>query len=99
MPGAATQAMSARIVEELRHRVPRAAAARGARHRLPPRASISPRKPHARDPCYDSDRLLVDGNVRAMSRTVVVSGIGLVSAFGVTAESYRDGLLSGRSAV
>jgi 3-oxoacyl-(acyl-carrier-protein) synthase len=34
-----------------------------------------------------------------MSRTVVVSGIGLVSAFGVTAESYRDGLLSGRSAV
>ena len=24
----------------------------------PPRASISPRKPHARDPCYYSDRLL-----------------------------------------
>src|SRR5688572_3122332 len=24
----------------------------------PPHASISPRKPHARDPCYYSDRLL-----------------------------------------
>ncbi|RPI56627.1 MAG: hypothetical protein EHM55_04695 [Acidobacteria bacterium] len=28
------------------------------RHRPTPRASISPRKPHARDPCYYSDRLL-----------------------------------------
>src|SRR5215510_16205848 len=30
----------------------------------PPRASISPRKPHARDPCYYSDRLLDPTRVR-----------------------------------
>ena len=34
-----------------------------------------------------------------MSRPVVVSGIGLVSAFGATPESFREALLSGQSAV
>src|SRR5918998_2331794 len=34
-----------------------------------------------------------------MSRPVAISGIGLVSAFGATPESFRDALLSGRSAV
>jgi 3-oxoacyl-(acyl-carrier-protein) synthase len=40
-----------------------------------------------------------DDNVRGVTRSVVVSGIGVVSAFGTSQEAFRDALLEGRSAV
>src|SRR4029079_15032986 len=40
-----------------------------------------------------------NGNVRAVRRSVTVSGIGVVSAFGASADAFRDGLLEGRSGV
>src|SRR5712671_5542173 len=40
-----------------------------------------------------------DDNVRNVTRSVVVSGIGVVSAFGTTHEEFRDALLDGRSAI
>jgi 3-oxoacyl-[acyl-carrier-protein] synthase II len=40
-----------------------------------------------------------DDNVRDVTRSVVVSGIGVVSAFGTSQEAFRDALLEGRSAV
>ncbi|MGE0448064.1 MAG: beta-ketoacyl synthase [Vicinamibacterales bacterium] len=39
------------------------------------------------------------GNVRAVSRAVAVSGIGVVSPFGTTQQSFVDNLLQGRSAI
>src|SRR4026207_208456 len=38
-------------------------------------------------------------NLRAVSRAVAVSGIGIVSPFGSTHQSFVDNLLQGRSAV
>lgn len=43
--------------------------------------------------------MTADGNVRPMSRRVIVSGIGVVSALGPSRESFRDGLLAGRSGI
>jgi 3-oxoacyl-[acyl-carrier-protein] synthase II len=40
-----------------------------------------------------------DDNVRAVPRSVVVSGIGVVSAFGTSQAAFRDALLEGRSAI
>ena len=40
-----------------------------------------------------------DDNVRAVTRPVAVAGIGVVSAFGASHDSFRDALLEGRSAV
>lgn len=40
-----------------------------------------------------------DDNVRDVTRPVVVSGIGLVSAFGTSHRAFCDGLLSGRTAI
>jgi 3-oxoacyl-[acyl-carrier-protein] synthase II len=40
-----------------------------------------------------------DDNVRLVTRSVVVSGIGVVSAFGTSHAEFRDALLEGRSAV
>jgi len=40
-----------------------------------------------------------DDNVRAVTRSVAVAGIGVVSAFGASHDSFRDALLEGRSAV
>jgi 3-oxoacyl-[acyl-carrier-protein] synthase II len=40
-----------------------------------------------------------DGNVPAVQRQVVVSGVGVVSAFGASAAAFRDALLDGRRGV
>ncbi len=40
-----------------------------------------------------------DDNVRPVMRPVAVLGIGVVSAFGTSLESFRDALLDGRSAI
>lgn len=40
-----------------------------------------------------------DDNVPAVTGSVVVAGIGVVSAFGASHEAFRDALLEGRSAV
>ena len=39
------------------------------------------------------------GNVRVVQRSLRVSGIGVVSAFGTTHAAFRDGLLEGRSGI
>jgi 3-oxoacyl-[acyl-carrier-protein] synthase II len=38
-------------------------------------------------------------NVRAVTPSVIVSGIGIVSAFGTTHASFRDGLMSGQTRI
>jgi 3-oxoacyl-[acyl-carrier-protein] synthase II len=40
-----------------------------------------------------------DVNVRAVSSPVAIAGLGAVSAFGDSVAAFRDGLLSGRSAI
>jgi 3-oxoacyl-[acyl-carrier-protein] synthase II len=41
----------------------------------------------------------IDGNVRAVQRSVPVSGIGVVSPFGTSADEFRDRLLAGETAI
>jgi 3-oxoacyl-[acyl-carrier-protein] synthase II len=40
-----------------------------------------------------------NGNVRQVRRPVSITGIGLVSAFGTSSDSFRDALLSGSTAI
>ena len=44
-------------------------------------------------------RIGFDGNVRPVQRSVVVSGLGVVSVFGTSAERFRDELLSGSTGI
>src|SRR4051812_43968116 len=39
----------------------------------------------------------IDGNVRAVRRSIPVSGIGVVSAFGTDVDAFRDRLLAGHT--